>query len=190
MSDITPIEAIQRLLDEGGDAYQDIVALAMSSEGDMSRRRFLLGDLALLVRKSYGRNRMAAFATAAGIARSTMSQYKSVSQHYPEEVRYVYPNIGYAIYRAAMRLKEDSLVFLAEASNNGYTVEEAQIRIQERLGKQAPPMMLLDAEGCIGHVNPWNSDMVIQLAEGVDVFAIEKLQGKNVRIKIYELEGK
>lgn len=106
MTDITPLEAVERIISEGGDGYQAALALAMSAEGDMFSRRFLLGDLALLIKSAYGKNRISQFATAAGIARSTLAQYKSVSQFYPEETRYIYPNVGYAMYREAMRLKE------------------------------------------------------------------------------------
>jgi hypothetical protein len=186
---ITPLEAIQRIVSSGDDAWESIVTLANSSENDMASRRWLIGDLALLVRTEYGKNRIADFATKANLARSTVSQYKNVSAFYPSDVRYLYEGVSYAHFRCAMRLKELAFQFLDECSSLSYTVEQAQIEVTKRLGKPAPPLMLLDAEGCIGHVNPWNSDMVIQLAEGVDVFAIEKLQGKNVRIKIYELEG-
>lgn len=186
MTEITPLEAVQRIIDTGGDGYGAAVSLAMSAEGDMSARRFLLGDLALLVRSSYGKNRMADFATKAGIARSTMSQYKGMSEFYPSDFRYVYENLSYSHLRIAKQFKEDAYEFLAEASYSGWTVEQAQIKATERLGKPMPPIKLLDAEGCIQSIDLTNGLLVIALAPGVDGLQLQGLQGRDVTVKIFE----
>jgi hypothetical protein len=186
MTDITPIEAVQKIIDEGGNGYEAALALAMSAEGDMSQRRFLLGDLALLIKSAYGKNRILDFATKAGIARSTMSQYKNVAAFYEPDTRYLFDNLSYAHFRCAMRLKERAFSFLEDCSANSYTVEQAQIEVTKILGKPLPPLKLLDALGCIQSVDLTNGLLVIALAPGVDGLQLEGLVNQTVNVKIFE----
>lgn len=183
MTTITPLQAIERIIESGEDAWESIISLAQSGENDMAQRRWLLGDLALLVGKQYGKNRLSDFATKAGIARSTMNQYKNMSQFYENDTRVSFPNLSYAHFRAAMRLKDDATLFLSEASANEWTVEHAQIEAQKRAGKPTPPIKLLDAEGCIEQVE--NGRMVIILEPGIDY--LEKLVNQQVQVKLYEV---
>lgn len=187
MTTITPLQAIERLIDEGHDAYESMVALAHSVEVDTMAHRFLLGDLALLVRKSYGRNRMATFATAANIARSTMAQYKSVSQFYPEDVRSTFENLAYSQFRDAMRLKENALDFLDEVSANQWTIEQTKIEVKKRVGIPTPPLKLLDAEGCIESIDYTTGKLVFMVAPGADLALLEQWLQRDVRVKVYEL---
>jgi hypothetical protein len=185
---INPLEAIQRIVSSGEDAWESIITLANSSENDMSQRRWLIGDLALLVKTEYGKNRVADFATKANLARSTVSQYKNMSAFYPSDIRYVYENLSYSHFRIAYRFKEAALEFLAEACYSSWTIETAQVKAQERLGKKLPPMKLLDAEGCIERVDMMKGTILLSLADGWDISTLDGLQGREVKIRIFEVE--
>lgn len=184
---ITPLQAIQRIISEGHDAWESIISLANSSENDMTSRRWLIGDLALLVKKEYGKNRIADFATKANLARSTVSQYRNMSAFYPDDIRYVYENLSYTHFRIAYRFKDNALEFLAEACYSSWTIEQSQIKAQERLGKPLPPLKLLDAEGCLESIDYSTGKLVFMVAPGADLALLEQWLQRDVKVKVYEL---
>lgn len=187
MTEITPLEAVQRIIDTGGDGYQAALSLAMSAEGDMSQRRWLLGDLCLLIQSSYGKNRLGDFATKTNIARSTANQYRNMSAFYRTELRYAFDNLSYSHYRLAYRLKEDAALFLTEASLNQWTIEQTQIEVTKLLGKPLPPLKLLEAVGCIESIDMATGKLTIALAPGVDALQLQGLVNQNVTMKLFEL---
>jgi len=183
---ITPLQAIERILASGEDAWESIVTLANSSESDITARRWLIGDLGLLVQKEYGKNRLNDFATKANLARSTVSQYRNLSSFYPSEVRQEFETLSYSHFRCAMRLKEKAFSFLEDCSANSYTVEQAQIEVTKILGKPLPPLKLLDAQGCIQSVDLANGLLVVALAPGVDGLQLQGLVNQTVNVKLFE----
>lgn len=187
--EITPLQAIERIISEGHDAWESIISLANSSENDMTSRRWLIGDLALLVKKEYGKNRIADFATKANLARSTVSQYRTVSSFYPPEVRQEFETLSYSHFRCAMRLKERAFSFLDEAASNQWTIEQSQIKAQERLGKPLPPLKLLDVEGCLESIDYTTGKLVFMVAPGADLALLEQWLQRDVRVKVYELSA-
>ncbi len=188
MTTINPLEAVERIISDGGHGMAEILALAESAETDTTNARWFLGDLALLVQKHYGKNRLDDFAKKAQIATATARKYRNMSKFYQNDLRSAFPNLFYSVFEAAKRLKDDAPVFLTEASANGWTVEECKLRVKERLGAPMPPRKLLDFEGCIGGFDVTTGNLNLQVFDGLEFVTIQQLFGRGVRVKVYVTE--
>lgn len=185
---ITSLELAQRMIDDGetAQALEVIIEIARTAEADSAAGRWLIGDAANLVATAYGKNSMKQFSMQTGIAYSTARQYKQMSAFYTPDTRVALDNIGYSHMREAMKLGDDALSFLAEASANDWTVEKCKLEIRERIGKPAPPAKLLDGEACVESVNMSNGRVVVFLSPGLDMGALADLANKLVVVKFYE----
>lgn len=189
MTDITAIEAVQRIIADGGDGFGAILALAESAEKDTTVTRWFLGDLAGLVQKEYGKNRLDDFAKKAGIAVSTARKYRNMSAFYQNDIRDCFEHISYTHFEIAKRFKDDAVVFLTEATNNLWTVEESKVQAIKRAGKPAPPRKLLDAECCVDSFDIVDGRLVLMVAPGIDGLSVTDLVGRDMRVKFYESEA-
>lgn len=191
---ITPLQLVERMIDAGEttQALEVIVEIAKTAEADGATGRWLIGDLANVVTKVYGKNSMKTFATQTGIAYSTARQYKSMSAFYTIDTRVALAelsNIGYSHMREAMKLGESAQAFLVEASKQDLTVEALKVEITKRLGKPAPAKKLLDGEACVQSVDMGTGRVVLMLTPGLDMGALADLENKLIRVKFFEAEA-
>lgn len=151
----SPLEAIERIASSGGDIWESAVdaALAAADLGDMAR--WIIGDLALLVGKRYGTNRIDEFARSIGHRKSTVQEYRRVCAYWQKSTRVDFldecPTIRWSHMRDAMRLKDlkQSVQFLRECADQNFTVEQAAVDLKKRLGKPVPPRKALDVEATL-----------------------------------------
>jgi hypothetical protein len=100
---IDPIEALDSMLERGEDIYEIAVDIGIQNETELTRQRWLQGDLTLRVEGAYGDDIITKFATALNVNTSTLKQRRTISKFYKTDTRYLFDNLGYSHYREAMR---------------------------------------------------------------------------------------
>lgn len=138
------------------DTYEEICELGRQAAANIDSGRFLIGDLALQVKKEYGRDTVGKFAKEIGIPKARAQEYRRVCEFWDKSQRTqlfeTYQGmVNYTHLRDAMRLKNnlDAYLFIEECGNNGYTVEQAAVELKKRLGKPVPPPKLMDGLGLV-----------------------------------------
>lgn len=132
------IAYIDHLLAEGDDIWEAAVSIGQSNEKHMTAARWLQGDLALRVEKSYGEDFLGKFATAIDVNHSTLKQRRQISAFYPEDTRYQYENLVYSHYRTAMQLGDRALWALSKASTRDWPAWKFELLIKRLQGKHEP----------------------------------------------------
>lgn len=124
---------------DDASAYQMAIAAAMDAAQQIDTGRWQVGDLAALVETKYGGETITDFAREIRIAKKRVEEYRTVARAYPNLLRTQifeqYPNLTYSVLRTAMRFKnvEARLAFLADASDNHWTVDQADKEATKRL---------------------------------------------------------
>jgi hypothetical protein len=136
--------------------YQELCELGRMAAQNMDENRYLIGDLALQVKKQYRRDAIGGFAKDIGISKSRINEYRTVCGFWTKSARAYFSEtygglVNYSHLRIAMRLKEPGLAFefVRECGENAYTCEQATVKLTERLGKPTPPPKLLDGLGYV-----------------------------------------
>lgn len=121
--------------------YQEICEIGRNAALSMDQGRFIIGDLACAVEKSYGASLIDDFAREVNVGKASVKAYRTVCRFYESDTRVAFleanPRITYTHMRHAMRLEtvDAAYAFLNEASANGYTTDEAAHHIAELVGK-------------------------------------------------------
>jgi len=123
--------------------YEECCDICRELVIDIDNRRWIVGDYALHIDTHYGQHTMEDFARDIGMNRSTVSNWKRVSEFYPNPFRAEQiernPNLTYTYFRDALRLGDDKQIiadWLEEVSYNGWSADEASHKLTERLGRQ------------------------------------------------------
>lgn len=186
MSDLEYLENLAA--NEPDAAFEAICEAARDTEASIDENAWKQGDLALLVDKVYGENRIADFAKEINAKVSTVKQRRQMSGFYEKDTRGLFPNLSRSHYRDALKFKDPqaALLFLTQASANGWTVEAAAVEIRKRLGKPVPPILLLDAAARVCKVDKDSGYITLQVKPGVDANQFIHLANEDVRMKLWE----
>lgn len=191
------IQLLQDIDRDGGNVWESCVSVGIAAKEMLDEGRFAIGDLARIVaKKKYGKNAIGSFAHAIKQDVNRVREYRRVANFWEIAVRTAIweecPALTYSDFKIAMRLKDlkKAKAFLREISDQHWSVEQARLVLNVRLGKPLPPMKLLDAEEvCILDIKETllKVDVV-----GVNLEANEKLMnawrsGKAVHVVIYEV---
>lgn len=121
--------------------YEECCDICRELVIDIDNRRWIVGDYALHIDTHYGDKTMESFARDIGMNRSTVSNWKRVSEFYPQSFRAEQidknPNLTYTYFRDALRLSDDPQIvaaWLEEVSSNGWSADEASRKLTEHLG--------------------------------------------------------
>lgn len=184
----TAIERLAAILYsvDAASGWQAACDAGRAAVTDEDGSRWFIGDLALLVDKQYGRNRIGEFAVQINSNVNTVKQYRRVAKFYETDTRVSFSNLSYTHFREAIALKDDAVVVLTEAAENQWTTERMKVEVAKRKGKRVSPQKLLDAEMEVCGVDMFAGTVTFRMPEG-DLLAT--VAGKqDVRVKVYELE--
>lgn len=155
-----------------------------------------LGDLALEVDKTYGKNRIGEWAGAIGIATSTANTYRGMSRYYESNFRKLFPDLSYTHYLKAMIPEkymadglEESLQLLTQASEGGWKTGKLALERNAITGKPKPPKRVLDYTGEIVSIDAQIGRMVIQFDAGANMLTMQELVNQSLRFKAYEMKA-
>jgi len=124
------------------------LAAAQLDEG-----RWILGDLALLVDKQYGEDKMGDFARECQVPKKRIYEYRQVCSYWEMSVRadlWEMPTVTYSLMRLAMRLDsiDDARRFVERTASKGYTIDKAGYVMGRLLGlagkRERRPKKLVD----------------------------------------------
>lgn len=135
---VNPIELLDYMLDSGDDIWETAVSIGIQNEQELTKQRWLQGDLTLRVEGTYGDKIITKFATALNVNTSTLKQRRTMSRYYTLDTRYLFESLGYSHYREAMRIGnlDESIEALELASKNEWPVWELAEYVNEHIGKE------------------------------------------------------
>jgi hypothetical protein len=134
------------------ETFEALCDEARQAADNMEEGRWIIGRIAAEVETSYAAHNIGLMATTIGIEKARVWEYERVHKFYenlaPANYRAENPMLRYSHYRMAMRLKEPdkALEFLNECSGEGLTIEQAGIKLTERLGKPVPAKKVIEIE--------------------------------------------
>lgn len=189
------LEQITRVASQGEDPWEMMVAVGLDAQERLDTGRWLIGDLALLIPKQYGSDRLGEFAKAIRVEVARAREYRTVARFWDRqssaraEILATYASITYSHMREAMRLgkPEAARDFIEECAAEAWSVEAARLKLRERLGKPAPLCKLMDAEATIQNIR---EDMICFRAAREDLHNPGEcwLKGvQRVRLVLYEV---
>lgn len=145
---VNPIDLLDQMLDSGEDIWETAVSIGIQNEQELTKQRWLQGDLTLRVEGAYGDKIITKFATALNVNTSTLKQRRTMSRYYTLDTRYLFESLGYSHYREAMRIGDldESIEALELASKNEWPVWELADYINEHLGKEKETTETMECE--------------------------------------------
>lgn len=213
-----PLDLIEQRADEvrvgqeddgsgnGDNVYEMCVSLAVTDEQDIDFRRWRQLEAAGLIAARYGDKKIDKFAQAIKKRKRTVQQYRQVYRFYPKDARRALldecSNLLYSHFVTAMKVEKIpgvsaeqavklAFAFLEECAANDWTPDHADKIMSDRLGKPTPVEKIID-----GYVDV--TGFIIEGQKGVtlrffapaftDVSALGGLDGKRVRLVVYEPE--
>lgn len=193
-------DEILALLEKADAAGEDIYDIAVNAglkvAGEMDTGKWLVGDLACLVDKRYGKDMIGQFAIAINLEKARVKDYRRVCGFWQKDARAAFleiPVISYSHMRQAMRLGNlpEASAFLEEVADNAWTVEQAGIELTKRLGKPEPAAKLMDVTTLSCTVSPTLEDITFKILPMIGLDAARALKahlaaGKPVRLVLYE----
>lgn len=193
-------DELLNILEKAQEAGDDILSMACSlgeqAQTNMDTGRWLIGDLALMVAKRYGKNTLQEFADSINVPVARVREYRTTAAFWDRKIsvrtEYLaeFPTLTYTHFRQAMKLKDldDAQTFLLRCADNGWKSEAAALEVRKLLDKPEPPAKLLDAEGTLLRADQRTGELVIMLDGGA--ISLDALQGVGeVVIKIYEAKA-
>jgi hypothetical protein len=189
------IEAIEKAAQEKDPAAWDMaVAAGMEARENMDSGRWIIGDIAATLRKSYGKNIFGQYAKSINVQPKTVRDYSRTARFWQKDAREelldLYPTLTYSHFRTAMRFKDigKATAFLVECADGAWTIERADVEASERLGKPTPQQKELDAEGTLKHADSETGVIVFQAAPGADLIKLQNYIEHEMRMALYTLE--
>lgn len=190
------LEAIDRAASEGVDTWEMLISAGIAASEITSHKQWELGDLALQVVKSYGEDSIGKWAKQIKQPVKTIKNYRTVctfwdKQKSPREDFLVeLSNVYFSHYREAMRLKdmEAATEFIEECHLNDWSVEQASVELDKRLGKEPPPMKLVDTELPIYKLEKCKVTFELSPEQEMNLFEA-KGSRRVVRLVIYEVKA-
>lgn len=138
------IDALESASQAGENIYEAAISAGIQARESGDSAKWLIGDLALLIRKDYGQDTIGQFAGDIGTAVERVHEYRTVCKFYPRRAEhgkparadfFDMPAITYSHMRMAMRLKDfdAALEFLEDCSLNRWKCEKAAIELKKLL---------------------------------------------------------
>lgn len=152
--------------------FEQLCDEAREAADDMDAGRWTIGRLAAEVETKYKAHNIADMAREIGIEKARIWEYERVHKFYEKladaNYRGANPMLRYSHFRMAMRLKEATaaMAFLDECSTDGLTIEQAGIKLTERLGKPTPARKVIEFECAWDEL--YNNLRAAMLARGAD----------------------
>jgi len=188
---MSTIDLLQQVQAADHTAQYDLaVNLGVSVADDLDAKRWVLGDIAASLETTYGKGVIEKFAIDTHNGKSTVQEYRTMSQYYPTEYRDIAPCLRYSHYKKAKVLKdvELSIEILHQAADNLWTVEQLQLAIK---AQTETPQKRVKVGEIKGHVQNMG-DNALTLActlEGAKIANNEQLQeGVQYVITIHRVE--
>jgi hypothetical protein len=106
--------------------WETLVSVGVQAREAKDNSQWLLGDLAMQVEKSYGKDSLGKFSADIGVNKNTLNRYRSVSKVWKPSER-----VEVLSHRHHMVLssREDRLEWIEKAAENMWSVEELKIRL-------------------------------------------------------------
>lgn len=183
------IDALKEMAANGEDIWEAAVSLGIQDEDDLTELRWRQGDLAMLIDKRYGDDRLGSYAKAINVPIRTIRHRRQMSRFYENGTRYRFANAHYAHYREAMRLEtpERALWALEKASQRGWTIERMGMILSRYLkGASTGPRKIADVELEVAAVRGVTASFHFS-PEVADRLIDQMTQRRRVRIVIHEV---
>lgn len=119
--------------------WDAIITTGLQAVEQLDIGRWVVGELGLMVQKSYGDDEFGQFADEIKIERKRASEYRAMARYYPKEARD--SRCNYSLHRVAMRLNDldASMEILDKAAENNWTVMDLTEAVMLAKGETVKP---------------------------------------------------
>lgn len=163
------LEAAVNAVRAGETSWDALTEAGKLAQRNMDVGRWIIGDLAVMVKTRYREDRLGSFAKEIQVDVARVREYRRVCafwemshrQHFFDDER-----ITYSHFREAMRLKdiEHARAFLDACAENEWTVEAARVALNEHLGKPSPATNVAEFEAV---AQRWDGGVFFEIAADV-----------------------
>jgi hypothetical protein len=180
--------------DDEAFAYAEAVRGGRTCQENLDKARWVIGDLACFVETEYGEHKLADFADDINVALERVEEYRTMCRFWTYSARAEFSEferLSYSHLRVAKAFKSLDMarLFLFECVTNAWTVRDARMEANRRLGKEpeqkeakagtkAKPAPVLTAEGFVTNL----SDRTVTL-NATSTRAL--VRGKRYRVEFY-----
>jgi hypothetical protein len=180
---VTDYAAPDFTIEQVPDDWEALASAGREVMQHMDTGRWLAGDIANRVTRTFGDDSLGKFAADIGIARrQTLYTYAQVSARFDFSLRGEFPALSWSHFRTAVRAKDDAELFLVQAQDNGWPVAELARQIAAAIGARVPPRKLWEGDATIWHEHFPLGD-ITHLACGIAPLPEDLL----VRVVVYEI---
>lgn len=113
--------------------WEELISAGMEIREAKDNTQWKLGDLSILVVSAYGTDSLGKFATEVGLARSTIYQYRKVSETFPSDTRI--PRLSHRHHTKASN-SDDPIKWIEMADANNWSSERLAVEISKTKGKE------------------------------------------------------
>lgn len=192
-STIDPVDALEALAADGADVWESAISAGIEAGASIDSGKWVIGDIACLVEKQYGEDRIGDFAKSINVERDRVVEWRGVCRFFDRPTRTALrasrPNLSYTHFREAKRLKDKAkaIAFLEEAADNDWNVERARIELRAQTGKPLPPLKLVDTKATVRRIE--GLKVTFDLNPGATGKLLDAWYEKRpVRLVVYEVE--
>lgn len=138
------------VIEEARISWEEYITMGMEAREKKDNAQWELGDLACRVKKNYGEDAVGKYAIEIGVVKTTLQEYKTVSNFFEKSVRTDFSRLSYSHFRLAEinNTKEEAIDWLKKADDNDWTYEQLAIEI-----KKSKPVK---KEDWIRYYDVWN----------------------------------
>lgn len=175
--------------------WESIVSAGIEAQNRMDGGRWVIGDLALLVKSEYGQGSIEQFARDIKVELNRVREYRTVSEFWAREnsaraeILATLPNLSWSHFRVAMQTKDVQAAadMLHTAAAHDWTVEAFRLELKRRMGKPEPPVKLLDIETTIADMRA-GCRVVLELTADQYTRLLDAWRdGRTVRVAVWEV---
>jgi len=126
-------------------SWEELCSTGLELRANKDESQWRLGDLALLVEKSYGSNSLAKFAIDININKNSLSQYRRVSAAFPPQTRSQILSHRHHLILAG---QEDRFKLLKECEEQNITTSQLELRYSRNPQSTVDKKEVLVCEKC------------------------------------------
>lgn len=189
------VNAVLEALDaNNASAYEMAVSAAQAARETGDNMRWVIGDIAGGIVRTWGKGTLQAFAKDVGLGRKTVYEYEFTASVFLPDERETYAGLSWSLFRLAARIDDSSAraEFLERAIADGWTVDEAQREAALLKGKTPKPATLFDGAFTVVNVNAVTGIVTLKATDaGADTYALQDAarDGVTVNVKVTETKN-
>lgn len=168
------IDTLESAIQRGDEVWSDAEELAREAAQQSDQRRYILGDIACLIKTRYGEDTLGEFAKDIQVTKKQLQEYRTTCAFWTRTERNrlltALPRLSYSMLRltASRRMTPaEAIDFLQEVDATNMTVEAARVALKQARGDTLPPRKVADVHVCVTALDDRHGTMTVAFTGGL-----------------------